>query len=77
MKLGIYQHYNGNFYQVMCIGRHSESLEEVVVYQAMQGDFGVWVRPLDMFKETVTIEGKEQPRFKFISEALTKAPATR
>lgn len=61
----------------MCVGRHSESLEEVVVYQAMQGDFGVWVRPLEMFKETVTIEGREQPRFKFIAEALIKAPATR
>ncbi len=65
---GIYQHYKGNFYEVVDTVRHSETLEEHILYRALYGDFGLWVRPLTMFFETVTINGKTIPRFKFLSE---------
>lgn len=73
-KTGIYRHYKGNLYEVLGLSRHSETLEIMVVYQALyeSKEFGVnalWVRPLDMFLETVTVSGKVQPRFEFVSEA--------
>jgi hypothetical protein len=49
LKEGIYRHYKGNEYEVTGIAKHSESEEMVVVYRALYGDFGLWVRPLDMF----------------------------
>lgn len=61
---GIYEHYKGQLYKVLAVARHSETLEELVVYQCLYGERGIWVRPLGMFLETVTIDGKEQPRFK-------------
>lgn len=64
---GLYQHYKGQRYKVLHIARHSETLEELVVYQALYGDHGIWVRPLAMFLENVTIEGKTVPRFKQVS----------
>lgn len=77
MKQGLYQHYKGNFYQVLGISRHSETLEELVVYQALYGDFGLWVRPLEMFTGNVLVKDQEVPRFKFISENLSKPPSLR
>jgi hypothetical protein len=77
MKLGIYQHYNQHFYQVSGIARHSETLEEMVIYQAMQGDYGIWVRPLTMFEETVDIDGEQKPRFTYVGESFSKAPSLR
>ncbi len=74
-KPGIYQHYKGNFYQVIGISRHSETLDILVVYQQLYADFGLWVRPAEMFLETITVDGKSVPRFKFIEEHLAKAPA--
>jgi hypothetical protein len=65
---GLYEHYKGFRYQVLGIARHSETLEEMVVYQALYGEKGIWVRPLAMFLENVSINGKLQPRFKLISE---------
>ncbi|MFZ4773637.1 MAG: DUF1653 domain-containing protein [Chlamydiia bacterium] len=62
----IYQHFKGNYYEVIDIARSSETLEEFVVYRALYGDFGLWIRPLKMFLETVEREGKTVPRFKFI-----------
>ena len=50
------------------MGRHSESLEELVVYQGLYGDNPIWVRPLDMFLEKVVINGKKVPRFKYIEQ---------
>ena len=73
IKPGKYQHYKGNFYQVIGIARHSETLEEMVVYQALYDspDFGknqIWVRPKNMFLEKVNFNGKEIPRFKRVEE---------
>lgn len=64
LKIGSkYQHYKGNFYKVIAIARHSETLEELVVYQALYGEMGIWIRPLIMFLENVQIDGKTTPRF--------------
>lgn len=60
----IYEHYKGLLYQVLAIARHSETLEECVVYKALYGSQDVWVRPLAMFLETVLIEGNLLPRFR-------------
>jgi len=72
-KLGKYQHYKGNFYKVLGVARHSETLEELVVYQALYNseEFGknaLWVRPKKMFLENVAINGKKIPRFKYIGK---------
>lgn len=68
LKTGIYRHYKGNLYQVLHTARHSESEEWLVVYRALYGDYGVWVRPLTMFCESVTIDGKTLPRFELVKE---------
>ena len=67
-KKGIYEHFKGMRYQVLDIARHSETLEEDVVYKQLYGTGDTWIRPLQMFIETVSISGKEIPRFRFISE---------
>ena len=59
-----YEHYKGFLYKVLAIARHSETLEELVVYQALYGEEDIWVRPLAMFLENVEIDGQFQPRFK-------------
>ncbi len=66
IKLGKYRHYNGKEYEVVGIAKHSETLEELVVYKALYGEEQLWVRPLKMFKETVIVEGIQKPRFEFI-----------
>ena len=73
VKLGKYKHYKGNMYQVIGIGRHSETLEEFVIYQALYDskEFGknqIWIRPKKMFLENVIINGKEVPRFEFAED---------
>lgn len=60
---GLYRHYKGQLYQVFNVARHSETREWMVVYQALYGDYGWWVRPASMFVEEVETEGKHQPRF--------------
>jgi hypothetical protein len=65
---GLYEHYKGNQYKVLSVARHSETLEELVVYQALYGEKGVWVRPLAMFLEDVNINGQLQPRFKSLKK---------
>ena len=59
----IYKHYKGLRYKILGVARHSETLEEMVIYQALYGDYGTWVRPLGMFLEKVTINGQEMLRF--------------
>ena len=66
---GIYRHFKGNHYRVLSIARHSETTEPMVVYRALYGDGGVWVRPADMWNETVNRDGKTYQRFHPLSAA--------
>ncbi len=70
IKLGKYRHYKGKEYEVIGVARHSETLEELVVYKALYtSEFGknsLWVRPKKMFLETVEVDGKKVPRFKYL-----------
>ncbi len=75
IRLGIYQHYKGEYYQVIGLARHSETLEELVVYQTLYDDFGLWVRPFASFTEKITLNSEEVSRFKFVRETLSSAPA--
>ena len=63
IKPGIYKHFKGGYYKVLYTARHSEINEEVVVYQGLQGDCGIWVRPISMWNETVEHEGVIKKRF--------------
>ena len=63
---GMYRHYKGSLYEVVGVAQHSETDEKLVVYKTLYGDFGLWVRPLVMFLETVEVEGKTVPRFEFV-----------
>lgn len=60
---GIYYHYKGNRYEVLGVARHSETEEPLVVYRALYGEYGLWVRPLDNFTELVEVQGEPVPRF--------------
>jgi len=66
VKPGTYRHYKGNKYEVIGIARHSETMEELVVYRALYGEHGLWVRPRQMFVESVMVEGRRMPRFKIV-----------
>lgn len=68
IKPGRYRHFKGNEYRVLCTARHSESLEPMVVYQALYGERGIWVRPADMWNEHVERDGYSGPRFAWIGE---------
>ncbi|HEU0266692.1 MAG TPA: DUF1653 domain-containing protein, partial [Candidatus Saccharimonadaceae bacterium] len=61
-----YRHYKGNEYQVIGIGLHTETEENLVVYQALYEPYQIWIRPYDMFFETVIVDDKEVPRFRRI-----------
>lgn len=63
MEQGIYRHFKGNEYELLYIAKHSETLEDMVVYKALYSDGGVWVRPLFMWEETVEYNGKTIKRF--------------
>lgn len=63
---GMYRHYKGNRYQVLYLAKHSETLEDMVVYQALYGEYGIWVRPASMWNETVDYQGKQVKRFTYI-----------
>ena len=66
IRLGKYRHFKGKEYEVIGVAKHSESLEEMVVYRALYGEGGLWVRPASMWNEEVTREGKTQRRFTYI-----------
>jgi len=66
LQKGTYQHYKGNLYEVLMTARHSETEEWMVVYKALYGEEGNWVRPYEMFMETVKVQGKLISRFEFI-----------
>ncbi len=66
IRPGRYRHFKGNEYEVIGLARHSETQEEMVVYHALYGDFGLWVRPARMWNETVERDGKTFRRFTYI-----------
>lgn len=66
IKLGKYRHFKGNEYEVIGIAKHSETLAPMVVYKALYGDGDIWVRPYEMWNETITRDGKSFQRFTFI-----------
>lgn len=68
MELGKYRHFKGNEYEVLFVAKHSETLEEMVVYRALYGEKGVWVRPKPMFLEEITRDGKTFKRFEKIDD---------
>ena len=68
IRPGKYRHFKGGEYRVFCMARHSETGEEMVVYQALYGERGIWVRPASMWNETVERDGKTFQRFTYIAE---------
>lgn len=68
IKPGRYRHFKGKEYEVLGVARHSETEEKLVVYRALYGDFGLWVRPVSMWNETVERDGKTFRRFTYIGE---------
>lgn len=68
IKIGKYRHFKGNEYEVLFLAKHSETGEEMVVYRALYGERGIWVRPASMWLEMVERDGKKYPRFTYIEE---------
>jgi hypothetical protein len=68
LRLGRYKHYKGGEYEVIGVAKHSETLEDMVVYRALYGDNQIWVRPLKMFMEDVEIDGQKIPRFEYLGD---------
>ena len=68
IKVGKYRHFKGNEYEVLGIAKHSETLEEMVVYRALYGEKEIWVRPISMWNETLTRDGKTFQRFTYIGK---------
>ncbi len=63
VRTGRHRHYKGRDYEVIGVARHNETGEELVVYRCLYGDFSLWVRPLEMFLESVAVDGRVLPRF--------------
>ena len=68
IKIGRYRHFKGNEYEVLYLAKHSETLEAMVVYRALYGEHGVWVRPASMWNETVERDGQTYVRFSYIGD---------
>ena len=68
IKPGKYRHFKGNHYEVIGIAHHSETMEELVVYRALYGEQGLWVRPAAMWTETVERDSYHGPRFQYVGE---------
>jgi len=66
ISLGTYRHYKGNEYEVIGFSKHSETLEDMVIYKPLNGENGTWVRPLSMWENTIEIDGKAVKRFEYI-----------
>jgi len=66
IRTGKYRHFKGKDYEVLFIAKHSETLEDMVVYRALYGEMGYWVRPAKMWNETVEYEGRQVKRFEFV-----------
>ncbi len=68
IRKGKYRHFKGNMYEVIGTAKHSETLEEMVVYRALYGDGELWVRPAEMWNETVIRDGKSFKRFEYVEK---------
>ena len=68
LKPGLYRHFKGNRYRLLYVAKHSETLEPMVVYQALYGEMGIWVRPAAMWNEQVDRDGYHGPRFYPVEE---------
>ena len=68
LKPGLYRHFKGNLYRLLYVAKHSETLEPMVVYQALYGEMGIWVRPAAMWNEHVEKDGYSGPRFVWVDE---------
>lgn len=69
IEKGIYRHFKGNLYEVLGTAKHSETQEKHVVYRAMYGEYGVWIRPLAMFEETIERDGLSTKRFVSVDDS--------
>ena len=69
IKPGKYRHFKGNYYEVIGVARHSETMEEMVVYRALYGAHGLWVRPAAMWTETIDRDGYHGPRFQYVEQS--------
>ncbi len=68
IRPGRYRHFKGGEYRVLCTARHSETQAPMVVYQALYGERGIWVRPAEMWGEQVSRDGYSGPRFQYLGE---------
>lgn len=68
IRLGKYIHFKGNKYEVIGVAKDSETLKDYVVYRALYGECGLWIRPLSMFEEEIELNGKKIKRFEYIDE---------
>jgi len=68
IKIGRYRHFKGNEYEVLYLAKHSETQESMVVYRALYGEHGIWVRPAIMWNEMVERDGQTHRRFTYIGE---------
>ena len=68
IPLGKYRHYKGNQYEVVGFAKHSETLEDMVIYKALYGEGGIWVRPMSMWGELVETDGEAVRRFEYVGE---------
>ena len=68
IKTGKYKHFKGKYYEVIDVCKHSETLEEMVIYRTLYGNYDLWVRPLKMFTEKVEVDGKLVDRFEYVEK---------
>lgn len=68
IKPGRYRHFKGNEYEVVGVARDSETMREFVVYRALYGERGLWIRPLEMFASQVERDGRTMPRFEYVGD---------
>ncbi len=76
VKRGIYRHYKGGMYEVQSIAKHTETMEELVIYRALNVSEKEWARPIQMWNETVIVDGKEQPRFLYMNADIEHLDGT-
>jgi hypothetical protein len=76
IPLGVYRHYKGNHYEVVGFAKHSETFEDMVIYRALYGEGGTWVRPLSMWENLIDADGKTMKRFEYLGEADEQSELT-